>query len=114
MEGIFRLSGSTAQIQRVRTTAQVESAAAARQSLVLCSDAHTIAGVLKLWLREMPDKLLAPDAVEALAAVLASAPDDDERLAAALRKAVLEHIGNGKLFRLASLLLLVVFLTLTM
>ena len=54
-EGIFRISGVTTVIQKLKQ----EIAKGNKRTFAFPEDdCHTVAGILKLWLREMPEPLL--------------------------------------------------------
>jgi serine/threonine protein kinase len=100
VEGIFRLSGSVAQIERVKRCA-LDGGQAAREALLLISDPHTIAGVMKLWLRELVDRVIDTPLMNALFDVLARERELEARIAAArrclarassVRRAILEQL----------------------
>jgi hypothetical protein len=57
-EGIFRLTGSIATINQIKTLYNNDGSREAYQLMTDESNAHTIAGVLKLWLRELPERLI--------------------------------------------------------
>jgi hypothetical protein len=61
-EGIFRLTGSIATINHIKELYNNDGAREAYQLLADEGNAHTIAGVLKLWLRELPERLI-PNAI---------------------------------------------------
>ncbi len=54
MEGLFRLSGQTQEIDTLRQLYNKEG----RARLPADIDVHCVTGVLKLWLRQLPDYLL--------------------------------------------------------
>ena len=59
-EGLFRLSGSAARINAIRRLYDSGRASQALDALRNEGDVHTVAGVLKLWLRDLPESLLTP------------------------------------------------------
>lgn len=61
-EGIFRLTGSIATINHIKELYNNDGSREAYQLLADEGNAHTIAGVLKLWLRELPERLI-PNAI---------------------------------------------------
>jgi hypothetical protein len=58
-EGIFRLSGAASTVQSLKEAFDKGPVASGRAALAECTDAHAIAGVVKLFLREMPEPLLS-------------------------------------------------------
>jgi len=54
-EGIFRLSGRKMLIEQIRESADQ----GVKIVLNASTDAHSVAGVLKLWFRELPDPLIS-------------------------------------------------------
>lgn len=63
-EGIFRLSGSSAQIDKLKS----EFNAGEKVDLRAVADPHTVTGVLKLWFRELPEPLMTYDLYESFIA----------------------------------------------
>jgi hypothetical protein len=57
-EGIFRLTGSIATINQIKELYNNDGSREAHQLMTDEGNAHTIAGVLKLWLRELPERLI--------------------------------------------------------
>lgn len=57
-EGVFRLSGSAERVGKLKKLYDSGRAGSAMTALRDEGDVHTVAGVLKLWLRELPDPLL--------------------------------------------------------
>jgi hypothetical protein len=64
VEGIFRLSGSSAQIDKLKS----EFNSGTLIDLKTVSDPHTVSGVLKLWFRELPEPLMTYDLYESFIA----------------------------------------------
>jgi hypothetical protein len=64
VEGIFRKSGSMIQVQKYRDLYDLGE----DPDLNECSDPHTVAGVLKLYLRTLPEPLMTFDLYEAFQA----------------------------------------------
>lgn len=62
-EGVFRLSGSTERVAKLKKLYDSGRAGSAMTALRDEGDIHTIAGVLKLWLRELPEPLLTSQLV---------------------------------------------------
>lgn len=58
MEGIYRVSGSHDAIERLRRAFDETSAGGAQPDLQAVEDVHTIAGLLKLYLRQLPQQLI--------------------------------------------------------
>lgn len=58
LEGIFRLSGAAERISQLKRLYDSGRAGAAWRELRDEANLHTVAGVLKLWLRELPEALL--------------------------------------------------------
>jgi hypothetical protein len=73
-EGIFRLTGSIATIKQIKELYSNDGAREAYQLMTDDPNPHTIAGVLKLWLRELPERLIP---TEILANVGSAARDVD-------------------------------------
>jgi serine/threonine protein kinase len=87
VEGIFRLSGSMAQIERVKRSA-VHGGHSAREALMLLSDPHTIAGVMKQWLRELNDRVIDATLLFDMLEAMQQHQRDVRQCCAALRQAL--------------------------
>eukprot|EP01137_Pigoraptor_chileana_P017403 Opistho-2@75422 len=74
MEGIFRLSGAASQIQKYKEKFDKGE----KVDLEECNDPHVVAGLFKLFLREMPEPLLTFSLFDVFVAAQ-SAPDLTER-----------------------------------
>jgi len=87
-EGIFRLSGSATDIQKMREQFDLGQDYDVRS----CLNPHTVAGVLKLFLRELPVPLLIADATEVsdvleyTKSIVESAPQENRYLMGCLFK----------------------------
>lgn len=76
-EGIFRLSGASSMINQLKEA--FDHSASGGKNLNLCSipnvDGHTVASLLKLFLRELPDPLLTYALYDAWVAVQSKSCD---------------------------------------
>ncbi|KAG8517280.1 Unconventional myosin-IXb, partial [Galemys pyrenaicus] len=87
-EGLYRKSGATHRIRELRQALQTDPAAVKLENFPI----HTITGVLKLWLRELPEPLMTfAQYGDFLRAV--ELPEKQEQLAAIY--AVLEHLPEA-------------------
>lgn len=80
-EGIFRLSGSASSIRQLKdkfnTNFDVDLFASPLQP-----DIHTVAGLFKTYLRELPAPILGVDAFNGLKAIIPTVPPNDKALLA--------------------------------
>eukprot|EP00004_Rigifila_ramosa_P003215 TRINITY_DN13397_c0_g1_i1.p1 TRINITY_DN13397_c0_g1~~TRINITY_DN13397_c0_g1_i1.p1 ORF type:complete len:792 (-),score=144.29 TRINITY_DN13397_c0_g1_i1:1-2127(-) len=76
IEGLFRIAGSQAEVQRFRRIFEDGHA----PDFTGC-DVHAISGVLKLFLREMPDPLIPLASYDAFLQAIKNQPDDAAKIA---------------------------------
>lgn len=84
-EGIFRLSGAASHIRSVRQKLDLGEEVCFKVSNPECADIHVVAGVLKLWIRSLPDPLMtstaSPQFLKIASALTGSGYDEDEIIA---------------------------------
>jgi len=95
-EGLFRVSGNLRKIQDYRERFD------RGENLTFPDeeDPHTVTGVFKLWLREIPDPLLTKDLYEMF---IAAAAFEDEKVVISKMQKVLEFLPHNNLMILTML-----------
>ncbi|KAK0416223.1 hypothetical protein QR680_012356 [Steinernema hermaphroditum] len=99
-EGIYRVSGSHEQMERLKRQFDANYQSV---DLSIIDDIHTVAGLLKLYLRQLPQQLIPFSVYKSLLSAFNNARQNPHDRAKACRKA-LEELNECHSFTLAALL----------